>query len=143
MTPLQSSYTYFLKAKDWLLILPKGTNTSLDECTNLFMTKFSSPTKTMQLGSNITCFSQQDREPLALAWERIKEVVMNCPSHGMEEWRILHLFYNALNPMSKSTLDTITRGTFMGKQVDVANMFLRICKTTMPNDMWRALPKNV
>ena len=29
------------KAKDWLLALPKGTIESWEECTNLFMTKFS------------------------------------------------------------------------------------------------------
>jgi hypothetical protein len=60
----------------------------------------------MQLRSNITGFAKQDREPLALARERTKEAVMNYPNHGMEKWLILHLFYNALNPMSKSILDT-------------------------------------
>jgi hypothetical protein len=45
------------KAKDWLLTLPKGTITSWEECTNLFMTKFIPPTKTMKLKSNITCFA--------------------------------------------------------------------------------------
>jgi hypothetical protein len=29
------------KAKGWLLALPKGTITSWDECTNIFMTKLS------------------------------------------------------------------------------------------------------
>ena len=88
------------------------------------MTKFFPPAKTMQLRSNITGFRQEDREPLALAWERMKESVRNCPNHGMEEWLILHLFYNALNPMSKSMLDTAAGGTFMGKQVDVATKLL-------------------
>jgi hypothetical protein len=37
------------KTKDWLLALPKGTITSWDECTNILMTKFFRPTKTMQL----------------------------------------------------------------------------------------------
>ena len=112
------------KAKDWLLALPTGTITSWEECTNIFMTKFFPPTKTMQLRSNITGFRQEDREPLALAWERMKVSIRNCPNHGMEEWLILHLFYNALNPMSKSMLDTAAGGTFMGKQVDVATKLL-------------------
>ena len=38
----------------------------------------------------------------------------------MEDWLILHLFYNALNPVSKSMLDTTTRGTFMGKHISKA-----------------------
>ena len=112
------------KSKDWLLAFPKGTITSWDECTNIFMTKFFPPAKTMQLRSNITGFRQEDREPLALAWERIKEATMNCPSHGMEDWLILHLFYNALNPMSKSMLDTAAGGTFMSKPVELARRLL-------------------
>ena len=72
------------KAKDWLLALPKGTITSWDECTNIFMTKFFPPAKTMQLRSNITGFRQEDREPLALAWERMKESTMNVQ---VMEWR--------------------------------------------------------
>ena len=112
------------KAKDWLLALPKGTITSWDECTNIFMTRFFPLAMTMQLRSNITGFRQEDREPLALAWERMKEATMNCPGHGMEDWLILHLFYNALNPMSKSMLDTAAGGTFMSKPVELARRLL-------------------
>jgi hypothetical protein len=36
----------------------------------------------------------------------------------MEEWIILHLFYKALNPMSKSMLDTAAGGTFMSKEIE-------------------------
>ena len=78
----------------------------------------------MQLRSNITSFRQEDREPLALAWDRMKVSVRNCPNHGMEEWLILHLFYNALNPMYKSMLDTAAGGTFMGKEIEVAKKLL-------------------
>ena len=88
------------------------------------MTKFFPRAKTMQLRSNITGFRQEDREPLALAWERMKEATMNYPSHGMEDWLILQLFYNALNPMSKSMLDTVAGGTFMSKPVELARRLL-------------------
>jgi hypothetical protein len=44
------------KAKEWLLALPKGTITSLENCCNIFMTKFFPTCKTMQLCSNITGF---------------------------------------------------------------------------------------
>jgi hypothetical protein len=54
------------KAYYWLLALPKCTFTSWEKCTNIFMTKFSPPSKTMQLQYNITCFRQEDREPVAL-----------------------------------------------------------------------------
>src|SRR3954462_879211 len=50
--------------------------------------------------------------------------MINCPSHGMEDWLTLHLFYNALNPVSKSMLDTAAGGTFMGKQITEAKQLL-------------------
>jgi hypothetical protein len=112
------------RIKAWLLALPNDTITSWEECTNFFMTKFFPSAKTMQLRYNITCFRQEDNEPLALAWERSKEAVMSYPSHVMEDWLILHLFYNALNPMSKFTLATAAGGTFMRKHVDVARKLL-------------------
>jgi hypothetical protein len=62
--------------------------------------------------------------PFSLDWERMKEFVRNCPNHGMEDWLILHLFYNALNLISKSMLDTAAGGTFMGRPVTVATKLL-------------------
>lgn len=56
------------------------------------MTKFCPPVKISQLRSNISGFKQEDCEPVALVWDRMKEAIRNCPNHGMEEWRILHLF---------------------------------------------------
>jgi hypothetical protein len=90
----------------------------------MFMTKYFPPAKTVPLHSNIKSFKQDDREPLGLAWERMKEALRNCPSHGIEEWLILHLFYNALSPLSKFMLDTATGGTFMRKEVVVAKKLL-------------------
>jgi hypothetical protein len=112
------------KDKDWLLLLPKGTITSWNSCTSAFMSKFFPLAKTMQLRSKITGFRKEDRDPLALAWERMKESVRNCPNHGMEQWLILHSFYNALNPVSKSMLDTTAEGPFMGKGVEEGTMLL-------------------
>jgi hypothetical protein len=86
----------------------------------MFMTKFFPPAETMELRSNITGFRKEDHKPLALAWKMMKESIRNRTNHGMEEWLILYLFYNALNPMSKSMLDSATAGTFMGKDIDVA-----------------------
>jgi hypothetical protein len=78
----------------------------------------------MQLRSQITDFKQEDREPLALVWDRMKEAIRNCPNHGMEEWLILHMFYNALRPMSKTMLDTAAGGTIMGRPIEEAHQLL-------------------
>ena len=73
------------KAKEWLLALPRGNITSWADCCSKFLSKFCPPAKIMQLRSQITSFKQEDREPLVLAWDRLKEAIRNCPNHGMEE----------------------------------------------------------
>ena len=47
------------KVKEWLLALSKGTISSWENCSNIFMTKYFPPTKTMQLRSLITGFKQK------------------------------------------------------------------------------------
>jgi hypothetical protein len=73
------------KAKYWLLAFSKGAITSWAQCTNAFMSKHFQPAKTMHLRSNIKCSRQEERKPLALAWERMKESIRSCPNYGMEE----------------------------------------------------------
>jgi hypothetical protein len=43
-----------------------------------------------------------------------------CPSHGVNEWTILHSFYNVLNYMSWSMPDSAAGGAFMTKAVSEA-----------------------
>jgi hypothetical protein len=52
---------------------------------------------------------------LGFVWERMKESARNCPYHEMEAWIILHLFYHALNLMTKSMFHSAARGAFTGK----------------------------
>ena len=95
------------KAKEWLLALPKSSITSWAAFCSKFLSKFCPPAKIMQLHSQIIGFKQEECEPLALAWDRMKEAIRNYPNHGMEEWLILHMFYNGFNHISKTILDTV------------------------------------
>jgi hypothetical protein len=47
-----------------------------------------------------------------------------CPSHGVNECTVLHSFYNALNYMSRSMLDSATGGAFMTKIISEAKEIL-------------------
>jgi hypothetical protein len=102
---MRSSCVYFPsrslrgKENDWLVAFSKGTIAGMN-APNIFMTKFFAPGKTMQLRSNITSFRLEDGEPLSLACEWMNKSIMSNPGHGMEEWLLLHLFYNGLNTMS-------------------------------------------
>ena len=69
-------------------------------------------------------FKQNDNEHVATAWERIKNMLRTCPSHGVNEWTVLHSFYNGLNYMSRSILDSAAGGAFMTKTVSEAKAIL-------------------
>jgi hypothetical protein len=61
---------------------------------------------------------------VATAWERIKVMLKTFPSHGMDEWNMLLFFYNGLNYMLRSLLDSTTGGAFMTNTVSEAKPIL-------------------
>jgi hypothetical protein len=60
--------------------------------------------------NSILSFKQIDNEHLATTWERLKIMPRTCPSHGVNEWTILHSFDNVLNYMSRGMLDSAAGG---------------------------------
>ena len=51
-------------------------------------------------------------------------MLRTCPSHGVNEWTILHSFYNFLNYMSRNILDSSAGGAFMSKTIIEAQYIL-------------------
>jgi hypothetical protein len=58
-------------------------------------------------------FRQFDNEHVAQAWERMKSMIKNCPTHGLTTWMIIQTFYAGLNLSSRNLLDSAAGGTFM------------------------------
>ena len=58
-------------------------------------------------------FKQFDNEHVAQAWERMKSLVKNCPTHGLTAWMIIQTFYAGLNFSSSNLLDLAAGDTFM------------------------------
>ena len=88
-----------------------------------------SPVKILQNRNNILSFRQNENEHVAMAWDRIKLMLRTCPSHGVNEWTILHSFYNGLNYMSRNILDSAAGGAFMGKTIveeHIGNHFAKL-----------------
>jgi hypothetical protein len=112
------------KAKDWLLSLPNGSINSWNNLREAFIKKYYHSVKNLQNINNILSFQQNDNEHVATAWKRLKIMLRTCPSHGVNEWMILHSFYNGLNYMSRSMLDSAAGGAFMTKTVNEAKAIL-------------------
>ena len=58
-------------------------------------------------------FRQLDNEHVAEAWERMKTLVKNYPTHGLTTWMVIQTFYAGLNFTSRNLLDSAAGGTFM------------------------------
>ena len=84
------------RAKDWLLSLPKNSIDSWTKCKDAFIGRYYPPAKIISLRSSIMNFKQLDNEHVAQAWERMKSLVKNCPTHGLTTWMIIQTFYAGL-----------------------------------------------
>jgi hypothetical protein len=69
-------------------------------------------------------FRQFDNEHVAQAWERMKSLINNCPTHGLTTWMIIQTFYAGLNFSSRNLLDSAAGGTFMSITLSAAMKLL-------------------
>src|SRR3954462_8720582 len=104
--------------------LPKNSIDSWSKCKDAFIGKYYSPAKIIQLRSNIMNFRKLDNEHVAQAWERMKSLVKNCPTHGLTTWMVIQTFYAGLNFTSRNLLDSAARGTFMSTTLGAATKLL-------------------
>ena len=58
-------------------------------------------------------FRQLDNEHVSQAWERMKTIVKNYPTHGLNTWMVIQTLYAGLNFTSRNLLDSDVGGTFM------------------------------
>src|SRR3954462_9055555 len=112
------------RAKDWLLSLPRNSIDSWVKCKDAFIGKYYPPAKIISLRNDIMKFRQFDNEHVAQAWERMKSLVKNCPTHGLTSWMLIQTFYAGLNFTSRNLLDSATGGTFMSTTLGAATKLL-------------------
>ena len=112
------------KAKEWLNSLTRNSIDSWSKCKDAFIGKYYPPTKIISMRSEIMKFKQSDNEHVAQAWERMKSLVKNCPTHGLTAWMIIQTFYAGLNYSSRNLLDSAAGGTFMTITLGAATKLL-------------------
>ena len=76
-------------AKIWFSSLPRNSIDSWNKCTDAFITKYFPPAKIISLRTQIMNFKQLEHEHVAQSWERMKMMLRNCPTHGLNLWMII------------------------------------------------------
>ena len=112
------------KAKAWLNSLPSGVITSWDILTQKFLSKFFPMSRTNSLRKDITDFYQRDSEMFFEGWERFKDLLLKCPHHGFEKWRLVQHFYNGLTQIDRSMIESMKGGRFLNLNATEAYEFL-------------------
>ncbi|KAJ8534921.1 hypothetical protein K7X08_016649 [Anisodus acutangulus] len=79
-------------------------------------------------------FYQLEGKSLYDAWERFKELQRKCPHHGLEQWMLVHNFYNGLCGTTHTIIDAAARWTFMSKSANEAHELLEDMTTN--NHQW-------
>ena len=73
--------------------LPRNSIDSWNKCKHAFITKYFPPAKNISLRTEIMNFKQHEHEHVAQSWERMKMMLRNCPTHGLNLSMIIQFFY--------------------------------------------------
>ena len=69
-------------------------------------------------------FKKLEHEHVAQSWERMKMMLRNSPTHGLNLWMIIQIFYAGLNFVSRNHLDSAAGDTIMEITLGEATKFL-------------------
>ena len=85
-----------------------------------FLRKYYLVGKTSAVRHIICEFSQGPSEVFYEAWERLRDLLRQCPHHGIPNHEITLIFYDGLGALDRYFLDAASGGTFMSKYEDEA-----------------------
>ena len=68
----------------------------------------------------ISSFTQEEDEKFSECWERFKDLLIKCPPHGYEKWRLVQFFYQGLSQPNRSMIKSMNGGAFLSLIGDLA-----------------------
>lgn len=102
-------------AKSWLNSLEPNSIDTWNTLAGNVLSKCFPPGKNAKMRNEITSFRQEEDESLFDAWERFKELLRQCPHHGIPICIHLETFYNGMVPSSRNMLDSFSGGALLSK----------------------------
>ncbi|XP_074324182.1 uncharacterized protein LOC141661103 [Apium graveolens] len=105
-------------AKKWLYSLPVNSISTWEGFVVIFLKKYFSNHKTTRLTNEINQFHQKENESFWKYFDRFKNLLSQCPHHGIEKWRLCKIVYEALDSSTTALLKSICQGKFMEKDED-------------------------
>ena len=85
-----------------------------------FYNKFFPMSKVNEYRKEISSFTQEEDEKFSESWERFKDLLIKCPPHGYEKWRLVQFFYQGLSQPKRSMIESMNGGAFLSLMGDLA-----------------------
>lgn len=80
--------------------------------------------KVNEYKNEISSFTQEENEKFSEGWERFQELLIRCPPHGYEKWRLVQFFYQGLTQSNRSMIESMNGGAFLNLTGDEADKTL-------------------
>jgi len=130
-------------AKKWLYSLAADSVTTWDDFVKAFLKKFYPIHKTALIRKNIMQFKQDPSEPFWRYFERFKDLLAQCPHHGVEKWRQCQILYDGLDYQTKTLLETMCQGGFLQKDENQGwDLFEDLAEKTLQWEPASEKPRN-
>jgi hypothetical protein len=81
------------RARAWLDSNTPGSITSWESLLSKFYNKFFPMSVVNECRKEISSFTQEVDEKFSKSWECFKDLLIKCPPHGYEKWRLVQFFY--------------------------------------------------
>jgi hypothetical protein len=85
-----------------------------------FYNKFFPMSRVNEARKEINSFTQDEDEKFSECWARFKDLLMKCPPHGYEKWRLVQFFYQGLSQPNRSMIELMNGGAFLNLTGDLA-----------------------
>jgi hypothetical protein len=69
--------------------------------------------KVNEARKEISSFTQDEDEKFSECWARFKDLLIKCPPHGYEKWRLVQFFYQGLSQPNRSMIESMNGGAFL------------------------------
>jgi hypothetical protein len=91
-------FSFHDRARAWLDSNTSGSITSWESLLSKFYIDFFPMSKVNEARKEISSFTQEEEEDKMFfeCWERFKDLLIKCPPHGYETWRLVQFFYQGL-----------------------------------------------
>jgi len=105
-------------AKKWLYSLAVDSFSTWDDFLKVFLKKFYHIHKIAMIRKNIMQFTREPNESFWKYFEHFKDLLAQCPHHGIKKLRQYQILYDGLDYPIKTLRETMCQGEFLQKDED-------------------------